>query len=78
MINTFPGVFDMNPQHPADFPITEKPASDRCKIHSACCSSTERKIGNTVYVITTNCDGGESLSSKMKRLIFSCGKEIAG
>lgn len=31
----------------------------------------ERKIGNTWYIVTTECDGNETLASKVKRLIFS-------
>ena len=31
----------------------------------------ERKIGNTWYVIETECDGNEPLTDKVKRLIFS-------
>ena len=31
----------------------------------------ERKIGNTWYVIETECDGNEPLANKVKRLIFS-------
>lgn len=31
----------------------------------------ERKIGNTWYVIETECDGNEPLADKVKRLIFS-------
>lgn len=34
----------------------------------------ERKIGNTCYVVSTECSGAESLAHKVKRLIFS-GKE---
>jgi len=30
----------------------------------------ERKIGNTTYIITTVCEGTESLLAKIKRLIF--------
>lgn len=30
----------------------------------------ERKIGNTTYIITTVCEGTESLLVKIKRLIF--------
>lgn len=30
-----------------------------------------RKIGNTWYEITTDCDGSERLSDKVKRLMFS-------
>ena len=30
----------------------------------------ERKIGNTTYIITTVCEGTESLFAKIKRLIF--------
>ena len=35
------------------------------------CGTILRKIGNTWYEITTNCDGTESLSGKVKRLMFS-------
>lgn len=31
----------------------------------------ERKIGNTLYLIETECDGKERLTDKVKRLIFS-------
>ena len=31
----------------------------------------ERKIGNTRYMILTDCDGNEKLIDKIKRLIFS-------
>ena len=30
----------------------------------------ERKIGKTTYIITTVCEGTESLLAKIKRLIF--------
>lgn len=30
----------------------------------------ERKLGNTIYTITTICEGTESLFAKIKRLIF--------
>ena len=30
-----------------------------------------RKIGNTWYIIRTECDGREALTDKVKRLIFS-------
>ena len=33
-------------------------------------ATIERKIGNTTYVITTVCEGTESLLAKIKRLIF--------
>ena len=33
--------------------------------------TVERKIGNTLYVIETECEGAEPLSNKVKRLIFS-------
>ena len=35
------------------------------------CNVTERKIGNTLYIIETECDGNEALTDKVKRLIFS-------
>ena len=33
--------------------------------------SNQDKIGNTWYVIETECDGNEPLADKVKRLIFS-------
>lgn len=33
--------------------------------------TVERKIGNTWYLIETECDGNEPLTNKVKRLIFS-------
>ena len=41
----------------------EKPDPFTCTV--------ERKIGNTLYVIETECEGAEPLSDKAKRLIFS-------
>ena len=35
------------------------------------CGVIERKIGNTWYIIKTECDGNETLADKVKRLIFS-------
>lgn len=37
----------------------------------------ERRIGNTWYAITTECAGNETLTHKVKRLIFSDRVEIA-
>ena len=34
-------------------------------------TTIERKIGNTWYVIETECAGSETLADKVKRLIFS-------
>ena len=34
-------------------------------------TTVERKIGNTWYVIETECAGSEPLADKVKRLIFS-------
>ena len=34
-------------------------------------TTIERKIGNTWYVIETECAGSETLTDKVKRLIFS-------
>lgn len=34
-----------------------------------CCVT--RKVGNTWYVVETECDGSEPLTNKVKRLIFS-------
>ena len=38
---------------------------------SSFCKTIECKIGNTWYVIETECDGNEPLTDKVKRLIFS-------
>ena len=35
------------------------------------CDVIEREIGNTWYIIKTECDGNEALTDKVKRLIFS-------
>ena len=35
------------------------------------CDTVERKIGNTWYIVKTECDGNETLTNKVKRLIFS-------
>ena len=35
------------------------------------CDVVERKIGNTRYIIKTECGGSEPLANKIKRLIFS-------
>ena len=35
------------------------------------CDIVERKIGNTGYIVKTECDGNETLANKVKRLIFS-------
>ena len=35
------------------------------------CDIVERKIGNTWYIVKTECDGNETLANKVKRLIFS-------
>ena len=41
------------------------------EINDAIGKTIERKIGNTWYVIETECDGNEPLADKVKRLIFS-------
>jgi hypothetical protein len=33
--------------------------------------TVKRKIGNTWYIVETECDGNEPLTNKVKRLIFS-------
>lgn len=43
-------------------PMTNPPAPSN--------ETIERKIGNTTYIITTVCEGTESLLAKIKRLIF--------
>lgn len=35
------------------------------------CGTIERKIGNTWYIVKTECGGNEALTNKVKRLIFS-------
>ena len=59
-------------------PIFEPPIDfleECCKrweaAQSSFCKTIERKIGNTWYVIETECDGNEPLTDKVKRLIFS-------
>lgn len=59
-------------------PIFEPPLDflEECRkrweaAHSPFHSSIERKIGNTWYIIETECDGNELLTNKVKRLIFS-------
>lgn len=55
-------------------PIFEPPASfwDECRRSSSPFTRTvERQIGNTWYVVETECDGNEPLADKVKRLIFS-------
>ena len=34
-------------------------------------NTIQRLIGNTWFIITTECDGNEALTGKVKRLIFS-------
>ena len=43
-------------------PMTNRPDPSSATI--------ERKNGNTTYIITTVCEGTESLLAKIKRLIF--------
>ena len=58
-------------------PVFEPPESflQECEAYwnkrSPFCKTVERKIGNTWYVIETECDGNEPLDNKVKRLIFS-------
>jgi len=61
--------FDMIFEPPLDF-------LEECRkrweaAHSPFRSTIERKIGNTWYVIETECAGTEPLANKVKRLIFS-------
>lgn len=35
------------------------------------CDTILRKIGNTWYIVHTSCDGTETLTDKVKRLIFT-------
>ena len=41
------------------------------------CDIVERKIGNTWYIVKTECDGNETLANKVKRLIFSEKEEVS-
>ena len=58
-------------------PVFDPPESflQECEAYwnrrSPFCKAVERKIGNTWYVIETECDGNEPLADKVKRLIFS-------
>ena len=59
-------------------PIFEPPIDflEECRKHwetaqSSFCTPIVRKIGDTWYVIETECDGNEPLADKVKRLIFS-------
>ena len=59
-------------------PIFEPPIDflEECRKRGEAAQSSfrqtiERKIGNTWYVIETECDGNEPLTNKVKRLIFS-------
>ena len=59
-------------------PIFEPPIDflEECRkrweaAQSSFCKTIECKIGNTWYVIETECDGNEPLTDKVKRLIFS-------
>ncbi len=35
-----------------------------------------RQIGNTIYLVKTECDGTERLADKVKRLLFSDTEEV--
>lgn len=61
--------FDVTCEPPLDF--LEECRKRREMVTSPYCSTTERKIGNTWYIIETECAGTETLSNKAKRLIFS-------
>ena len=59
--------FDMVYEPPIDF-------IEECRKrweHSPFRTTIEKKIGNTWYLIETECVGEERLSDKVKRLIFS-------
>lgn len=61
--------FDMVFEPPIDF--LEECRKRREAQDSPFRTTIERKIGNTWYVIETECNGTETLSNKVKRLIFS-------
>ena len=52
-------------------PIFEPPAGMWDEPQNPFHDMIERKIGNTWYIIETECDGNEALADKVKRLIFS-------
>lgn len=52
-------------------PMVFTPAGLQDEPPNPFCDIVERKIGNTWYIIKTECDGNETLASKIKRLIFS-------
>ena len=52
-------------------PMIFPPADFGCEHQNPFCDIVERKIGNTCYIVKTECDGSEPLASKIKRLIFS-------
>lgn len=60
--------FDPIFEPPADF--VEEWRRRREQENPFSCTVT-RKIGNTWYIIETECDGDEPLPSMMRRLIFS-------
>ena len=52
-------------------PMVFPPAGLWDEPQNPCCDMVERKIGNTWYIVKTECDGNETLANKVKRLIFS-------
>ena len=52
-------------------PMVTPPASFWNEPQNPFCEIVERKIGNSWYIVKTECDGNETLTSKIKRLIFS-------
>lgn len=51
-------------------PIFDPPAEEH-EPHNPFSCKAMRKIGNTWYIIETECDGDEPLSNLMRRMIFS-------
>ena len=52
-------------------PIVFPPDSFWDEPQNPFCDVVERKVGNTWYIIKTECGGSEALADKVKRLIFS-------
>ena len=76
MIIDFDKYFENYVYEPIDLcaiyePMVFPPAGLWDEPQNTFCDIVERKIGNACYIIKTECDGNETLASKVKRLIFS-------
>lgn len=52
-------------------PMVSPPAGQWDEPENPFHDTIKRRIGNTWYIIRTECDGREALTDKVKRLIFS-------